>query len=233
MKTEARKQKAAGCRAWVVCALVLALEVPGTTTAQTTTESGSVYRPVPGSVQPGLTITLRVYNYAHIATALLSRSEGEATAIFRQAGVETIWVDCPLSESELGRFPACQGPMGRADFVLRIRSSAMTPKAAAHDDALGSAVACFSDRIGCSAEVFYQRVARWASGGDISAYQLLGHAVAHEIGHLLLGPNSHSREGIMRAQWNPRDLRVVAQASLRFTPEQAAHLRDAVLTRTP
>jgi hypothetical protein len=233
MKTEAGKRRAAGGRAWMVCALVLALGATATATAQTATASGSAYPPVPGGMQPGLTITLRLYNYAHVATALLVRSEGEAGAIFRQAGVETIWVDCPLSETELDRIPACQGPMSRADFVLRIRSSATTPQAAAHDDALGSALACLPNGIGCSAEVFYPRVAHWASGGDISAYQLLGHAMAHEIGHLLLGPNSHSRDGIMRPQWNSNDLRVVAQASLRFTPEEAAHLRSAVLTRSP
>lgn len=240
MKTENRKQKptgkkqkSAGGRAWVVCALALALRATGTASAQTVAATGRAYRPVPGGMQPGLTITLRVYNYAHIGTGLLFRSEGEAAAILRQAGVETVWVDCPLSEPELDRFPACQRPMGRADFVLRIRSSAITPEAAARDDALGSARACLPDGIGCSAEVFYQRVADWASGGDIAAYQLLGHAMAHEIGHLLLGPNSHSREGIMRPHWNLTDLQVIAQASLRFTPEQAAHLRAAVLTRTP
>ncbi len=232
MKTEGGKQKAAGGGASVVCALVLALRTTVTATAQTTTANSSAYRSVPAA-QIGLMITLRMYNYAHVATVLLVRAEREAAAIFRQAGVETIWVDCPLSESELDRFPSCQGPMGRAEFVLRIRSSAMTPKAAAHDDALGSALACPPDRIGCSAEVFYQRVAHWATGGDISAYQLLGHIMAHEIGHLLLGPNSHSRDGIMRPQWNPSDLRAVARAPLRFTPEQAAHLRAAVLTRTP
>jgi len=193
----------------VVCALVLALGATTEATAQTVTAGGSAYRPVSATgTHPGLTITLRVYNYAHIATALLLRSEGEAAAIFRQAGVETIWVDCPLSEPELDRFPVCQGPMGRADFALRIRSFTMTPQAATHDDALGSALTCLPEGIGCSAEVFYERVAHWASGGDISAYQLLGHAMAHEIGHLLLGPNSHSRDGIMRAQWNPGDLRV-------------------------
>ena len=178
-----------------------------------------------------MTITLRVYNYAHIPPALLSHAEDEATTIFRQAGVEAAWVDCPLSGAELDRFPGCQQPMGRADFALRILSAAMTERAPAGGEALGFALPCPEDLTGCHAEVFYLRITDWASGAEISAYQLLGHAMAHEIGHLLLGPNSHSRNGIMRAQWNRDDLRVIARASLRFTPEQTERLRAAYLGR--
>ncbi len=35
---------------------------------------------------------------------------------------------------------------------------------------------------------------------------ILGHAAAHEIGHLLLGSNSHSPQGLMRARWSRQDL---------------------------
>jgi len=121
--------------------------------------------------------------------------------------------------------------MGGADFALRILSAAMTERAPAGGEALGFALPCPEDLAGCYAEVFYQRISDWASGAEISAYQLLGHAMAHEVGHLLLGPNSHSRDGIMRPQWNPDDLRVIARASLRFTPEQTERLRAACLGR--
>jgi hypothetical protein len=35
----------------------------------------------------------------------------------------------------------------------------------------------------------------------VSKGQILGHAVAHEIGHLLMGTNSHSSRGLMRGNW--------------------------------
>jgi len=145
--------------------------------------------------------------------------------------VEAAWADCPLSGADLDSFQACQQQMGGADFALRILSAAMAQKAPARGEALGFALPCPEDLPGCYAEVFYQRVADWVSGAEISAYQLLGHAMAHEIGHLLLGQNSHSRDGIMRPQWNPNDLRVIARASLRFTPEQAERLRGACFRR--
>jgi len=153
------------------------------------------------------------------------------TAIFRLAGVDAAWVDCPLSGAQLGSFPACQQRMGGADFALRILSAAMTQKAPARVEALGFALPCPEDLTGCYAEVFYQRITDQVSSAEISAHQLLGHAMVHEIGHLLLGPNSHSRDGIMRPEWNPNDLRVIARASLRFTPEQVERLRAACLHR--
>ena len=231
MNRGSRRQKAVGSRARGAWVVVLALLATATPSAQTASPGGTAYPPVAGSTEPGLTITLRVYNYAHIPPALLSHAEEEATTIFRQAGVEAAWVDCPLSGAELDRFPACQQPMGGADFALRILSAAMTERAPAGGEALGFALPCPEDLAGCYAEVFYQRISDWASGAEISAYQLLGHAMAHEVGHLLLGSNSHSRDGIMRPQWNPDDLRVIARASLRFTPEQTERLRAACLGR--
>jgi len=231
MNRGSRRQETVGSRARGAWVVVLALLATATPSAQTASPGGTAYPPVAGSTEPGLTITLRVYNYAHIPPALLSHAEDEATTIFRQAGVEAAWVDCPLSGAELDRFPACQQPMGGADFALRILSAAMTERAPAGGEALGFALPCPEDLAGCYAEVFYQRISDWASGAEISAYQLLGHAMAHEVGHLLLGPNSHSRDGIMRPQWNPDDLRVIARASLRFTPEQTERLRAACLGR--
>ena len=114
-------------REQTVLTLVLGVGVAAFVHAQTQSLHATA---VPVSTEPGLKITLRVNNYAHIPPALLSHAEEEATTIFRQAGVEAAWVDCPLSGAELDRFPACQQPMGGADFALRILSAAMarTPR---------------------------------------------------------------------------------------------------------
>ncbi len=176
-------------------------------------------------------IGLRIYNYAHIPQALLTRAEGEAAAILHRAGVETDWVDCPLSAAELDRFPGCRQPMSSSDFALRILPDAMTSKAPASGDALGFALPCAAADTGCYANIFYDRVASSATEGELSAYQILGHAMTHEIGHLLLGSDSHSRTGIMRAHWNPRDLRMIATSSLDFTPAQRELIRAALQMR--
>lgn len=61
--------------------------------------------------------------------------------------------------------------------------------------------------------------------------QILGHMIAHEIGHLLLNLPSHSDSGIMRVSWDLKDLQDVAFGSLLFTPAQATILREEVVRR--
>lgn len=54
------------------------------------------------------------------------------------------------------------------------------------------------------------------------AARLLGQAIAHELGHYLLGSSSHSRRGLMRASLGGNDLLRSAPDAFRLEPEQAA-----------
>ena len=82
-----------------------------------------------------------------------------------------------------------------------------------------------------TATLSLQWVNKLASLGTAEEYQVLGAAIAHEIGHLFLGPNSHSPVGIMRAGWKEEDLLKVSQARLTFTPDQAQLIRTKVRAR--
>jgi len=57
---------------------------------------------------------------------------------------------------------------------------------------------------------------------DNDAACILGHVVAHEIGHLLLAPGAHSPSGIMRASL---DRQLAALGGLFFTASQAQDIR--------
>jgi hypothetical protein len=172
-------------------------------------------------------ITLRIYNHG-VSHALLVRSEGEATAILNHAGLQVGWVDCPLSAEESASYPACRNTMGSAEFTIKILTAADAQRIAMHRDDLGEALECLGDYSGCSAYVFYRDVRELARGEDVSDSQLLGHALAHEIGHLLLGARSHSANGIMRAHWHQEELYTIARAHLFFTEEQSERMRAEV-----
>jgi len=62
-------------------------------------------------------------------------------------------------------------------------------------------------------------------GKDAQTSRILGHAIAHEVGHLLLGPSAHSPSGIMRGVWSPDDLKLMSWTYLLFTPSQSDQLR--------
>jgi hypothetical protein len=53
---------------------------------------------------------------------------------------------------------------------------------------------------------------------------VLGRAIAHEIGHYLLGSSSHSREGLMRRSFTPDDV-LLTNSSFPLEPQQILTLK--------
>jgi hypothetical protein len=64
----------------------------------------------------------------------------------------------------------------------------------------------------------------------VSLASILGHGVAHEIGHLLLGTNSHAETGIMRARWQSEELASVSKGALFFSSNQSQEMRNKLAT---
>jgi putative transposase len=54
---------------------------------------------------------------------------------------------------------------------------------------------------------------------------------AHELGRLLMGLQEHSRSGLMRAQWDAKDLQRAEKGDLRFTDDQIKQITAGVLAR--
>jgi hypothetical protein len=54
--------------------------------------------------------------------------------------------------------------------------------------------------------------------------------MAHEIGHLLF-PYGHSATGLMRADWDAKDLRLAMGGELNFTADQVELIRAGLRTQ--
>jgi hypothetical protein len=79
---------------------------------------------------------------------------------------------------------------------------------------------------GAYADIFFDRVQRvHEQARNISVAALLGSVFAHEIGHLLLGEHSHSRDGLMVGQWHLDQLNKIAKGNLFFVSGDAHRLR--------
>lgn len=185
-------------------------------------QPSAINQPVADST---LRVTLRIHNYAHLEPAVLAQAEDVATLIFRGAGVEVSSIDCSLYVAPHDKSPSCHEPMRRAEFAIRVIDRSWRQKSLAQFDGTGLALPCARDLVGCHAYIFYNPISQWAEDKDISASAILGHAIAHEVGHLLLGTESHSRTGIMRGLWTHVDLRTMARTPLEFTPEQGEQIR--------
>jgi hypothetical protein len=87
-------------------------------------------------------------------------------------------------------------------------------------------------RQGAHATVFYDRVENLSAASvGPRAGSLLGAAITHEIGHVLLGSSEHSAEGIMNPCWGTAEFRLLGCGRFHFTPENAEALRAGAYRR--
>jgi hypothetical protein len=161
------------------------------------------------------TIRVRVNNYTQASPTILVGAEREAGRILGEAGLKTVWLECPPGQSVVIPQDPCREPLEATDIVLRLLSESKPNKF--QDIVFGFAV------VPVLASVYYDYVAHLArsDNAEFEIPIILGYVIAHEIGHLLLGSNSHSASGIMQGHWERGQIRQAVTGTLRFTPEQA------------
>ena len=166
------------------------------------------------NIEPRLTLNVQVHNMARAWVEVVTEAEKVAAGIFHAAGIRIVWNEC-----------RCSPVLTPTSVMLRIIPRFFGSKQSnSRRENLGYAVA--GTEGGGLATVFYDRVEAIAKGENLS--RVLGYAIAHEIGHVLLGQSSHSPAGLMRANWSEKDLRPVHRDRMQFTPEQADHIRAAL-----
>jgi hypothetical protein len=151
----------------------------------------------------------------------LSDAKDRASLIFHKAGVEVEWADCPLKDEDPSLYPDCPATVDASQLFLRI-----LPKTAGKMQDGGQAFV--AARI---ANIFWNRVEEQAQRLNVSAARVMGHTVAHELGHLLLGSNSHSSVGIMTARWDAPTMTRICQEGLYFNSQQSELIRSEVRNR--
>jgi len=167
-------------------------------------------------------IVVAVNNRAGISAKTLAGAEERAKRIFSKAGVEVEWINCGESAAEAELCHEARCPQ-RLELTIAPRSRNLK------DSVLGIS---FVDRGGgCYGAVFLQPVEQIQRQAKLELGTMLGHVFAHETAHLLLGENSHSEQGIMRAHWNERELEEARRGALLFTPEEGQVMRSKVLER--
>ena len=137
-----------------------------------------------------------------VPAVLLDRAESIAANVYRDIGVAIEWSDCRDQE-------------GGLEVDLTTRDALDAPVA---DATLG-----FAEPGGSVATVLYDRVGKFAKRFGVKREVLLGYAIAHEIGHLLLG-NAHAPSGLMRAAWTVPEMTRRLPRDWKFSRRDAARL---------
>lgn len=165
-----------------------------------------------------LTVTIRVYDLYGMPHEERQKALEVASDTLAHAGVEVTWVNCVRPDWS----PSCDAQMKPGEMVLRIhnlrgRSPHILGNAVVQDDGRNVLATVFTPAL----------VDRQVRTG-VPLPSLVGRVAAHEIGHLLLGVNSHSPHGLMRAGWNVKE---VHQSLWEFSEKDALRIHQRARER--
>jgi hypothetical protein len=158
-----------------------------------------------------LTLTLRIQNDARIPTAVLLEAQATVAKIYTQAGVNVAWLD---TGAQFTIIMPSRGNARHNDISEQMRRG----------NAMGYAPGTTS-AIGVLAYVLDYNIGELARYYRAKRNIMLGTVIAHEVGHLLFLPRSHSTTGLMRGKWNHVDFQSAQNGALFFTTEQGKLIR--------
>ena len=199
----------AGRRATVALAAVAALMIAGRANAQEEPAAA-----------PGLreaTIVLHVTKYAALSSDVLDVAKARVAMVYEVIGVRIEWVDGEVSFD--------QRQDGRRHFSILLLSRDMAEKKIS-GEGLKDGVLGQAHQPSGRASIFCERISTMP-GAPAYFANPLGDIIAHEVGHLVLGANSHSRSGIMRAHVDVRALHLQS-----FDTAQAHTIRTTLMAPT-
>jgi hypothetical protein len=176
---------------------------------------------------PVTPLVIRIYDGPAIAGGHSTPAMKEAHAILAAAGFAPEWIPCAPPSAPSAR---CRVPLGRAELAVRV---VVAPQQLPEQRPLAMGYSLIDPRArgGSLATVYLDRVKQFADLTHADVATLLGRAIAHEIGHLLLGTPDHGRRGVMRAVWSRDDIRRIHPDDWRFTPPESQRMRAAVTRR--
>jgi hypothetical protein len=173
-------------------------------------------------------VTIRVYNYAAVSPAELAAARAAADQIFQDTGISLQWVSCRVPNSPEGD-TCTESLRTTGEFILRLQSSA--PTGSQRHVALGSSVIDRSAGGGVLITIDPAQVHNVAWQSGTAPCTLLGRAIAHELGHMLIGTNEHADHGLMRALWSQAELRQDHDTDWHFSADEVEVMRKGVTTR--
>jgi hypothetical protein len=166
-----------------------------------------------------LQLVVRIYDAVGVPAAELDHARSAVGAILASAGIDSVWRPCHAV--------GCTGPVKPHEVALRVVRS--TPGSA--KESLGFSVIDTSQGAGWLGTIYEDRVRALAAYAGVDEGELLGRAMAHEIGHMLIGTTGHSSIGLMRPVWLSSELRRSLPFDWVFSRREGAQLRLGLAAR--
>lgn len=167
-------------------------------------------------------LTVSIYDYSSADPSTLAHARRSVVAAFAAVGVAVEWGERCARPECLHSQARSVPPAGQvAELTVYIFAEERTPQHYAKPVMGAAPIGSYL------AYAYFDRVRAFAFERDLFLGTVLGHVIAHEMGHLLLR-EGHTAFGLMRATWTSKDLHAMQQGRLGFTPEQGARIRAEV-----
>jgi len=163
-------------------------------------------------------MAVTVCDLADLPHYLLEDAEREISFVFKSMDIDVQFPGCEVVSPE----------NAEAWFVIRLRKDGAPYYAGELSlHTMGRAFVSGSRQsyAGYIADIYAPAVKKFSQQTGIDEGSLMGCSIAHELGHLLLGPG-HSRTGIMTAIWGDRETFRIAKRWLVFDPDQRRRIRE-------
>jgi hypothetical protein len=185
--------------------------------------------PLQAEERPAPELTIRMYNAFGVSSKDILAAQETAGRILQTAGVRANWRECWRDAGiARGGMRVCADTLHATEVIVRIVAG--RPEHQNGRMGLGYSLVVAPSGAATLATVFGNRVSELAQRVHVEPTTLLGRAIAHEVGHLLLGIDDHTSDGLMRAHWSDVALHEGADR-WRFSATEADHIRAEVLAR--
>jgi len=175
-------------------------------------------------------VVVRAYNTYGVPASQLKTAERTVRGLLESTGIAATWRGCRVTHDDQNPLAdPCDDRVAVNEVIVRIVASVE----GLPGFALGYSYVDAAHGRGTLATVYADRVTVLSETLQADTGVMLGRAVAHEIGHLLLGSQSHSALGLMRGMWTRDTMLENRVDDWRFTPQQAVDLRAAAGARRP
>lgn len=175
-------------------------------------------------------VSVRIIDQVGVSEKEWGLAQQVADRVFQSAGLSLNWIHC-LWNPSTGNADCPQATTPNVlSLVMVSEQTANRMQTPAR--VFGIALTDPEGSFGSRGYIYYGRIqSKCFERHDINEALLLGTVVAHELGHLLLGPNSHSPKGIMKPDLERGDMTGIQLSGLQFNDRQSETLRDAVERR--
>ena len=169
-------------------------------------------------------LAISVFNDAQVPPGVLQAARTRAEMVLHDAGIALTWLDCGTPGNWVQ-------DIGCRDIAFPSHLSVRLARNGRYRTGEVFGESFLDDKgVGNYASVYVEPLEASKALDVVKEGDLLGYIVVHELGHLLLGLDSHSAEGVMRGKWDFATLQQAAHGTLVFSVSEAERMRARYLS---